>query len=252
MPRNAIPTAAKERLNEHRHRLELEQKLKTSLAASAIAHEINQPLSRILMTSQLVLEESSRSLSNRENLIPFLKELSSEAHRVVTTIEKMKGLLRTVAGPQSPLDLRNIVDASVLYCKPFLHSGAIDLHFERPARRARLTGSADQIQIALINILRNAIDAVSSLPRASPRQILVKLDCTKEQITLLIGDSGPGLQQTEIRDLLMKSTKPDGSGIGLHIVQTTMENHGGRLEIGRSSLGGAEFRMVFPREGEKL
>lgn len=46
-------------------------------------------------------------------------------------------------------------------------------------------------------------------------------------------------------NLLLKSTKADGSGLGLYIVHTTMENHSGHLEIGRSPLGGAEFRMVF-------
>ena len=63
---------------------------------------------------------------------------------------------------------------------------------------------------------------------------------------LVVGDSGPGLSETEARRLLLKSTKPGGSGMGLFLVATAMENHGGRLEIARSPLGGAEFRLIFP------
>lgn len=67
----------------------------------------------------------------------------------------------------------------------------------------------------------------------------------------MIEDSGPGYHPPDSDNTLFNTTKPKGTGLGLFIVQTTMENHGGRLEIGRSPLGGAAFQMVFPKDQEK-
>ena len=71
-----------ERLAEVQHRTELERKLKTSLTASAVAHEINQPLSRILLTSQIVMEKGSMSGGPGDPMQPYLKELTAEAQEL--------------------------------------------------------------------------------------------------------------------------------------------------------------------------
>jgi PAS domain S-box-containing protein len=233
-----------ERLAEVQHRTELERKLKTSLTASAVAHEINQPLSRILLTSQIVMEKGSGG--GADPMEPYLKELTADAQRVVSTIEKMKELLRNVEGPKSRLDLRGLAEDVVLYNRPLAESAGVEVSLSLPARRIALLGDADQIQIALKNLLKNAIEAAGELPKGRPRRVMVAVRSRKKCPELVVEDSGPGLTTAEIKELLLRSTKPKGSGLGLFIVQTTMENHGGRLAIGRSKLGGAEFRMVFP------
>jgi len=67
---------------------------------------------------------------------------------------------------------------------------------------------------------------------------------------LVVGDSGRGFPEEAAADQLPESTKPGGMGLGLFIARTAAENHGARLEIGRSPLGGAEVRIVFPRTME--
>jgi PAS domain S-box-containing protein len=235
-----------ERLAEVQHRTELERKLKTSLTASAVAHEINQPLSRILLTSQIVMEKGSGGGGVEDPMGPYLKELTADAQRVVSTIEKMKELLRNVEGPKSRLDLRGLAEDAVLYSRPLAVKTGAEVSLFVPSRRIGLLGDADQIQIALTNLLKNAIEAVGELPKGRPRRVAVAVRSRKKCPELVVEDSGPGLTTAEIKELLLRSTKPNGSGLGLFIVQTTMENHGGQLEIGGSKLGGAEFRMVFP------
>lgn len=241
-----------ERLAEEERAAELERKLKMSLAASAVAHEINQPLSRILLTSQIVMEKSSESHAEGDPMGPFLKELSAEAQRVVSTIEKMKELLRNVASPKAPLDLCELAKDAVLYSRPFADSVGAEVSLTVPARKMGLLGHADQ-KIALNNLLKNAIEAVGELPEGAPRRIGVVVRSRKKCAEVVVGDSGSGLSTAEINVLLLRSTKPKGSGPGLFIVQTTMENHAGQVEVGRSRLGGAEFRMVFTAHApEKL
>ena len=234
-----------ERLAEEQHRTELERKLKTSLTASAVAHEISQPLSSILLASQMVVAQGFVSEGADDSLWPHLQKLTTEAQRVFSTIEKMKELLRNVGDLKVRLDLRGLAQDAVLYNRPFAESVGTEISVVVPTRRIGLLGDADQIQIALGNLLKNAIEAVGELPEGRPRRVVVAVRTRKKCPELVVSDSGPGLSTTETNELLLRSTKPKGSGLGLFIVQTTMENHGGRLEVGQSQLGGAEFRMVF-------
>jgi PAS domain S-box-containing protein len=238
----------KERQGEEQHRLELESKLQTSLAAAAVAHEINQPLSRVVLTAHLALKEAGELASQDPRLFPFLKELAAEAGRVVETIDKMKSLLRNVETVHAPIDLLDVVENALLYCKPLLKEHGVKVSFRPRASAYRILGDGAQLQIALRNLLLNAAEAISTGNSTGPRRIVVSLKKSGSRPVLSVEDSGPGLDETAFDKLLLKSTKAGGSGLGLHIVQTAMKNHGGRLEIGRSKLGGAEFRMVFPRE----
>lgn len=236
----------RERQNEARQRAELERKLRSSLAAAAAAHEINQPLGRILLTSQLVLENQRARATGDPKLSGFLRELANEAESVVSTIEKMKSLMRNTGTQSEPLDLRGIVDSAILYAGPFARAGGVEIPFQRPARAVRLHGDADQLQIALNNLIRNAIESLETAAQPHPRVVLLGLRRTGGRIELSVEDNGPGLSFARVGDTLFKSTKRNGSGLGLFIVQTTMENHGGELKIGKSKLGGAKIRLVFP------
>lgn len=236
----------RERQNEARQRVDLERKLRASLAAAAAAHEINQPLGRILLTSQLVLDHEKTSAGGDPKLSGFLRELANEAQSVVSTIEKMKALIRNVETAREPLDLRDVVDSALLYAGSFARGESVDFSFDRPSKAVRLVGDADQLQIALNNLLRNAIEALAETGPENPRKILVELRSGRGQIELVVGDSGPGFPENEAGTQLFQSTKPQGTGLGLFIARTAAENHGGTLEAGRSPLGGAELRFVLP------
>lgn len=237
-----------ERQNEALQRLDLERKLRASLAAAAVAHEINQPLSRILLTTQLVLEKEAAPDGADSKLSGFLRELANEAQSVVSTIEKMKALIRNVETDRKPLDLREVVESALLYAGSFARGASVDISYQRPARAVRLRGDSDQLQIALNNLLRNAIEALAETSPENPRQVRVDLQVRKGRIELAVGDSGPGFTDTETAGQLFRSTKRQGSGLGLFLVRSASENNGGQMEIARSELGGAEVRLVFPKE----
>lgn len=238
----------RERQNEARQRVDLERKLRASLAAAAAAHEINQPLGRILLTARLVLDHSEASGGGDPKLSGYLRELSSEAQSVVATIEKMKALIRNLETAREPLDLRGVVGSALLYAGPFARQASVDVSFDRPAGGVPLVGDSGQLQIALNNLLQNSIEALAETGPENPRQVRVELRHGQCGTELVVGDSGPGFPGNEAGGKLFQSTKPHGSGLGLFIVRTAVENHGGRVVSGRSPLGGAEVAMVFPKE----
>ena len=101
----------------------------------------------------------------------------------------------------------------------------------------------------MVNLLRNAAEALEStgggLDRA-PATVVVSLAREGDTVVLTVADNGPGFAAPETALEPLATSKPSGSGLGLFVVQTTMENHHGRVVVGRSALGGAAVRLIFP------
>ncbi len=225
---------------EQEMRTTLERKLKTSLSAAAVAHEINQPLSRILLRAQMEIEKAT----GRERTT--LEALVEDARRVVTVIEKMRVLLRNVETPHQAVDLSALVDSALLQVKHILRREDIAVQTKLPDSPVTISGDDVQLQIALTNLLTNAVQAIAA--HAGPqREILVELVPHANAVELVVGDSGPGWPGGTIDEMLLRTSKPDGTGVGLYIVKTTVDHHRGQIKIGSSPLGGAEFRLTFPR-----
>jgi len=231
--------AAREKLLEAQHRRDLETKLKTSLQAAAVAHEINQPLSAILLQSKMALQEESEALK-------ALRVVAEEAQRVVVTIDKMKTLMRNVQTEHEPVDLANLVRSALLYNKGLLARQEISVQQTGLDNPLQIMGDDAQLQLAITNILRNSAEAIAESNPAR-REIAVELSARGDEVELTIGDSGPGWTGAEMSDTPLNSTKKSGTGIGLYVVRTAVQNHNGKIEFGRSPLGGAEVRLRFPR-----
>ena len=232
-----------EKVVEEEQRLKLSRKLKTSLKASAIAHEINQPLSRMLLQSRLAARGGKPGKS-------ALKSLVAEAETVVATIERMKVLLRNVETTHERVNLSLVVSNSLRQLKRPIALNRIEIERQGPQRGCSVQGDAVQLQLAVMNLLRNAIEAIAE-SRPRNRKISIELRKSSDSVMLTIGDSGPGWSGGSIEEALLKTSKSSGSGLGLYIVRTAAENHGARLETGRSPLGGAELRLAFPKPARK-
>jgi len=230
----------------------LQQKLQTSVVASAVAHEVNQPLSEILMKSQLALEQGKAAPEFSAEVRSILEGIVGDAQRVEKTIEKMRALLRNVPIQKIPLDLRDVVDSSLLYLRRNLKEAGIGLEVLMPARPVTIPGDASQLQLAVSNLLRNAVEAIEESD-AKVRRIKVQLGVNGASAELRVADSGPGLDPA-IRDQIfspLTSTRTKGSGLGLYLVKTTVLNHDGEVRVKSSAWGGAEVWVRIPLEAKK-
>ncbi len=235
--------ASREKQLEARYRRDLETKLKTSLTAAAVAHEINQPLSSILLQSRMALQQGD------EEGEP-LRVIAEEARRVVVTIDKMKTLLRSVQTEQRVIDLSEVVQSALLYNKGLLARHRITLRTAGLDQSCRIKGDDVQLQLAITNLIRNAAEAIAEA-KPEKRELALDLTATGDAVELVLGDSGPGWPADGPAEAPLSTTKKGGTGIGLYVVRTAMENHGGEIVFGRSPLGGAEVRLKFPRVEEK-
>ena len=225
------------------HRKDLEEKLKTSIHAAAVAHEINQPLSSILLQSKMALQEENEARD-------ALRIVAEEAQRVVVTIDKMKTLMRNVQTGHKPVDLAAVTQSALLYNKGLLARRQITVQQEGLDDEYDIMGDDEQLQLAITNILRNSAEAIDE-SHPSERVIEVELTARDNEVELTIGDSGPGWTGAERSDVPLTSTKKGGTGIGLYVVRTAVQNHNGKIAFGKSTLGGAEVKLTFPR-AEKI
>jgi signal transduction histidine kinase len=243
----------REKQQEQHQRQDLERRLRSSLSAAAVVHEIKQPLSTILLNCQLAvqtldqLERHGGSPADDARLGHTLRQLTINANRVVDTMERMRMLLRNVETNHQPVDLAATVDSSLLFLKTELRQQGTLLRVEGLDNPCGIQGDASQLQMAINNLIRNALEAMQSQGSSQAvGQLAVTLRQESDQAVLTIADSGPGFPPGA-SELPLTSTKPEGSGLGLFVVRTTLEHHNGQLKIGRSSeLGGAEVQLLLP------
>jgi two-component system sensor kinase FixL len=102
-----------------------------------------------------------------------------------------------------------------------------------------------QVQQVIINLLRNAVEAVTG---REDRRIVLSTRLINGYCALAIDDSGPGVDEAVVPRLFepFESSKQNGMGIGLSISRTIAESHGGKIEYARSELGGARFTVLLP------
>jgi signal transduction histidine kinase len=243
----------------------LRQALRASLAAAAVGHEIKQPLSTI----RLLCQQANRSASSTE-LQPLLAQLDRESSRVARTVESMRMLLSNVQTNQEPLDLADAASNAITVTHHqrrvlgvgFTAEGVngLPLH-DSPLP---VTGDPVQLQIAISNLLRTGAEAVATMPpgRRVVRLRLKRLPASAAHPHGLAGldvaDSGPGLPELDQSDRVadpgrelgrqpLHTTKAGGSGLGLFVVRSTLEQHGGWLQAGRCpDLGGAAVSLWLP------
>ncbi len=234
-----------ERQIEEEARLTLEKKLRSSLSAAAIAHEINQPLSRILLRcrlGQLGPDAAATAASGEFGLAA----VAADAEQVVTTIEKMNMLLRNVQTAHAEIDLTQVARSSLLQVKQLLNDHSVTVHTTLPPDGCMMDGDDVQLQLAIVNLLKNAIEAIVAAG-GQRRAIQLTVEDGPDAAVVEVEDSGPGWPGGTIEASLLATTKASGTGMGLFVVSTAVDNHRGTVEVGESLLGGASFRLAFPR-----
>ncbi len=229
----------------------MSKKLKTSLEAGSIAHEINQPLSILKLTSQSLINSLDNNKSpDLSDLTHQLSTINSQSERIVLITNKVRALLRNAQTEFSEIDLKQVIQSSLLYINsnnPDTHTWINSQQIDSIADSSTLiNGDAVQLQIALINILKNSIESLRQSNNPDPL-ILVRLKDIREYWSIEIEDNGEGLLPEIIEESLMKSSKPDGTGLGLFIARSAIESHNGHLSLLKGASGGLLAQLNLPK-----
>lgn len=225
--------------------------LTVSEMGSVLAHELNQPIgATVNLLRGLKLRLARRHPDDTEELAALDK-----AQQQVTYASQIIGRVREYTQSRQPktelLDLVALVQESLALLDWDLQRDAEHRHLRLeqrlPAQPVLVQGDAVMLQQVVINLLRNALDALR-LDGPDHPLIDVELHLDGRRAELRVGDNGPGITpQTEARLFLpFSSTKPSGMGLGLSICRSLIEMHQGRLWFTRRETGGCCFHFALP------
>ena len=222
--------------------------------AAALAHELNQPLTAAVNSvnaARRLIADDRHQANGKIN--EAMREAVEQALRAGQIIRRLRdSLTRGEAEKGSENVVPMIEDAAELALAGTRTLG-VKLHYRFDPHASRVLVDRTQIQQVLINLMRNAVEAMAASDR---RELEVKTRLLDDEtIEIAVADSGPGLSP-EVAGRLFEpfiSTKRDGMGLGLSICRSIVEAHGGRLWANPGPDGGTIFCFTLaalPAEGE--
>ena len=211
--------------------------------AATLAHELNQPLAAIGNFAAGTRRALQAAAPSREFLEDGLVAIETNAHRASNIIRSLKEMNSGGKARRQRLDPKPlIVETTALAMLGAEAEVALRLDL---ADGLLVAADPVQLQQVLINLIRNAVEAVAGMAR---REVLVAMRGAAGLVELRVEDSGPGIAP-EMMDSLFEaftSSKPDGMGVGLSISRTIVEAHGGTLSAANGETSGACFRVILP------
>lgn len=215
--------------------------------AVSIAHELNQPLAAITLYAQT----ASRLLANETGANPvlesILEKIAAQALRAGQVIKQVRALVSKSADETETHDLREIVQEALRLGEVDARANGIALNVEIADYPVWVNADPIQLQQVVLNLVRNAFDALSSDRPASPR-VRLSLTTANDQVIVKVCDNGPGVDEGIIENLFQPfvTSKDYGMGIGLSLSQTIVKRHHGSLKHAAAEGGGACFTMSLP------
>ena len=216
--------------------------------SAALAHEISQPLTaqRMQLASLRLLLDQDRIDAARQALGPLEQMLT----RMAALTAHLKTFARkSPAGVRERLDLARVLEQALQLLETPLRTAGVHLHLQ-VTQPAYVRGDAIRLEQVLINLVRNALDAMASAPT---KQMHIALHLQGEQWQLSIADSGGGIASEHIDHLFdpFFTTKPigEGLGLGLAVSLAIAHEHGGQLSV-ENLAHGARFTLALPLDTE--
>lgn len=218
--------------------------------ASALAHELNQPLTAIanyLEAGRDMLDADGPV--DRELLREAMAESASQALRAGEIIRSLREFIRRGETIRQPEPLRGLLAEGAALAFIGVDSRGLDMDISVDPRVDKVLVNRVQLQQVIINLTKNAVEAMAGGPARILRLSAIPAPSPTDagRVEVIIADSGPGLAPEMSRTLFtpFTTTKPSGMGVGLSISQTIVEGHGGRIWAEPSQWGGTAFHFTL-------
>ena len=217
-------------------------------ATAAIAHEIKQPLGGILLNCETALhclEREAPDVAEARDCVADAIVDSKRANEVVTAV---RALFRTTARQRKMVEINHLAREVLRMVENDLrvHGVSVSTEFEEAVPQVR----ADPIQLqqVLLNLVKNAIDAITIGPTTQKVIRLITTYDGKSVVSIYVQDTGPGIilnNETQVFEPFF-TTKPSGMGLGLSICRRIVEDHSGNLRLSETTSEGCTFEITLP------
>jgi two-component system sensor kinase FixL len=219
--------------------------------ASALAHEINQPITAARALARSVQQILRSPDADRQRADTNLSGVIAQSDHAGAVVRRMREFLRRGRPHFSTLEVRAVLDDALVLAKTDAAANRISIDLDIGDDLPSIFGDRIQLQQVVLNLVHNAVEAIVETGRSDGR-IRISAHRSQREPTVEIGvrDNGggisPGLQLFEP----LSSSKKDGLGLGLSICASIVQAHGGRIWLQSSDAGATEFRLSLPVQAE--
>ena len=234
-----------------RHREQINLLSRVSLLGemtASLAHELNQPLSAIISNANAGMRYIERGKDDPARLRDILGDVESDANRAYDIIRNVRNTIKKGDPARRQIDLNELVTNVAHVVRPDAVGYSCEVETSLAKDLPPIEGDPVQIQQVLVNLVSNALDAMQQTPTGRRKVEISTAGKGDSEVRLSVRDHGSGIR-TEVHDRLFDqffTTKDHGLGMGLAIVRSIVEAHGGKIHAENVADGGACFYFTLP------
>jgi signal transduction histidine kinase len=231
----------------YRRLLQVERAARLGELSASLAHEINQPLSAAMSSTQAALRFLRANPIDIERLRNILQNIVQDNKRASGVIRNMREFLKCGQVEKTPILINTILnDVLVVFRGEALARGIhIEKHFKSVL--APVMANKSQLQQVVLNLIMNAADAVSE-NTAEDRKILIKSSEINGNVRVAVRDTGAGIDPATMEKVFKPffTTKSGGMGMGLVLCRSIIEEHGGHIRLEKNATAGVTVTFELP------
>jgi len=214
--------------------------------ASGLVHEINQPITAINLYTEAGLARLRHHALKPAEMRETLEKIAAQSARTSAIIQKIRRFARQGKPQYARVRLPELLDEIADFLNLEAHRHAIHISYDVSPELPPVLADGLQVQQVILNLVRNAIDAMNDSSGA--RAIVITARADQKVVEIAVQDTGPGLEPGVVGQLLHPffTTKPNGLGLGLSISRSIIEAHGGRLWATSNAGCGVTFHFTLP------
>jgi signal transduction histidine kinase len=217
--------------------------------SAALAHEITQPLGAIENYALAARRRLGDDAPDLHRVRELLDKVLGQATRAGDVVTRMRSMVQRHELETREIDIARAIGDCVEMVKMDCELRSISVEVKPIGPLPMVVADEIHLQQVILNLLRNAMDAMQTLPPDWPRAIAIEAGPDgDDNIFVDVADRGPGIAESDLERVFESfySTKPNGLGIGLAICRKLIEAHGGTLRAAHNPPGGALFRLTLP------
>ena len=220
---------------------------------ASITHEVKQPITAALLNTQTAKRFLTRQEPDVERAKKAMDRAVLNSMRVTEVVDRTHALVRKEPVQKTPLEINEAISGVIGLTRREVSKNGVQVRTQLAERLPVIQGSRVQIQQVVLNLIVNAVEAMSQMSH-DHRELLISTEAEADCILVAVRDSGPGLPEsaTERAFEAFYTTKSSGLGMGLSICRSIVEDHGGRLWASANVPKGATFQFTVPINSDCL